>query len=86
MVPGATTLADFASITPGVWTAAEYLTYRANPSLSIQSRELTPDWLSGAELVVVRLTNSTPIEAPLDIDAFSVAASRGPRLNFRQQF
>ena len=69
-----------------MWTAAEYLTYRGNPSLSIQTRELTPDWLSGAELVVVRLTSIRPIEAPLDIEAFTVAPSRGPWLHFRQRF
>lgn len=86
VLPGATVLGDFSTIAPGVWTSADYLSYRGSPSLSAPGWELTEDWVRGAELVLVRTTYHAPIDAPLDIDAFTVTPSRTFPGYVRQRF
>lgn len=85
VVPGATVLADFSTVGPGVWTSADYLSYRGSSSQSAPGWELTPEWVNGAELVLVRTTSHAPIDAPLDIEAFTVVPSRTFRAPERQR-
>lgn len=82
IVSGMGMLLDLATVTTGVWTSAEFLTYRGGrsmtqPGLIVQEGwDLTPEWVNGAELVVVRLTRSGTVERPLEIDAFKLDPTR----------
>ena len=86
VIPGAMTVAEFSTVAPGVWTSAEYLTYRGGPGMSIPGWDLTPEWVNRAELVVVRVTSAGTIDAPLEIDNFTVASSRMSSIGTRQRF
>ena len=61
--PGISQLADLANAAPGVNRWAEFLMFRGNA--------LTPEWLAGAELVVVRTTRAGILERELAVDDFS---------------
>jgi hypothetical protein len=61
--PGISQLADLANAAPGVNRWAEFLTFRG--------KALAPEWLAGAELVVVRTTRAGILERELVDDDFS---------------
>lgn len=70
IVPPLAAIVALSNITPGVEVSGDLLTFRESPGTSQLGPESTPEWLKGAELVVVRTTNAGTVERALQIEDF----------------
>lgn len=70
IVPPLAAIVALSNITPGVEVSGDLLTFRESPRTSQLGPDLMPEWLKGAELVVVRTTNAGTVERPLQIEDF----------------